>query len=139
MTGPTAAQVAERDQADAAIREVEKAWPCNDALMDDDEVRSVVFERLGQAWPEDLPVSRSYLIFGHGRFVEVLSDPMVITALALKLAPRRGDCDRCHVLKPLAGVAVVAVPLNLVALSLCWDCADHLNPESLLQMGVSNA
>lgn len=139
MSGAAPWQVAERDQADAAIDAIDRAWPYNQALMNHDEVRAIVEDWIGQPWPVGKPVAQSYLIFGHGLFAEVMPDALWIASVAAKYARRDGDCDVCHAPKPLAGVAVVAYPINLMALVLCGDCAEELNPDSLLQFGVTNA
>lgn len=131
---------AEVDQTLAAIRDVDREWPYNQALMDDPECHRVVFERLGEEWQQSGDPGGTYLLWCNGRMVKVpLADAMAITATVHLTAPRLGECDRCRVTRNIAGVAVVAVPPLLIPIVLCWTCADHLSPESLLQTGVSNA
>ncbi|WP_426241865.1 hypothetical protein [Nocardioides sp. LHG3406-4] len=135
----TVGETAHVDQVVALIRDVEREWPYNEALIADSECERVVLERLGDTW-EGMRADRCYLLWGHGRMVELpLANSMVITATALNTAPTGGECDRCRCVTTLAGVAVVAVPRNLVPLVLCWACVEELNPESLLQTGASHA
>ena len=129
----TPGQRAHVDQVLALVNEVEHAWPWNQQLMADAEVERVVLERLGDDWP-GLRDDRAYLLWANGRLVD-LDDAITehdIARQIIKSLPLGGECDRCRVVGGIAGVAVVAVPRNLVPLLLCGTCASELRPDVLI-------
>ncbi len=136
----TPGETAYVDQTLQAISDIEREWPHNQALMDDPEVSRVVWERLGEEWEQSAP-GAAYVLWANGRMVRLpLAESMTIVATVLLTAPQReAECDRCRITHNIAGIAVVAVAPLLVPLVLCWNCADCLDPESLLQIGVRDA
>ena len=129
----TPGQRAHVDQVLALLNEVERAWPWNEQLMADSEVERVVLERLGEEWP-GMRADRAYLLWGNGRLFELDAalNEHDITRQVIASAPVAGECDGCRVVDGIAGVAVVAVPRNLVPLLLCGNCASALNPDVLI-------
>jgi hypothetical protein len=113
------------DQVLALVADVERAWPMNEHLMNDPEVERVVLERLS-GW-QGLAADRAFLLWGNGRMVEVKPDWDDITRMTRGTMPRldESECDRCRVVGA-AGVAVIAVPRNLIPLLLCGTCFEEL-------------
>lgn len=132
----TPGQRAHVDQTLAVVNEVERCYPFNQRILNDGEMERVILEDfMGGAWGT-LRDDRAYLLWAStGRAVE-LGSPLTaadITRQVVAAAPT-GDvpCDRCRVLTVPAGVAVVAVPRNLMAVVLCGGCADELRPDVLI-------
>lgn len=135
----TPGQCAHVDQVLALVNEVEHAWPWNQQLMADAEAERVVLERLGDDWP-GMRDDRAYLLWANGRLVD-LNDAISEHDIAwqvIKSMPLGGECDRCRVVGGIAGVAVVAIPRNLVPLLLCGSCASHLRPDVLITKEASH-
>lgn len=138
-TGLTPGQRAHVDQVLALVNEVEHAWPWNQPLLNDSGAEETVLDRLGAEW-QGMRADRAYLLWSNGRLGELRAiNEHEITRQVIEDTPRCAvECDLCPIVGIPAGVAVVAVPRNLVALVLCGLCANRLNPEVLIQIGEAN-
>lgn len=138
-TGLTPGQRAHVDQVLALVNEVEHAWPWNQQLLNDLIAETVVLDRLGAQW-QGMRDDRAYLLWSNGRLAELRAiNEYEVTRQVIETLPRREvECDLCPIVGVPAGVAVIAVPRNLVALVLCALCSNRLNPDVFIQTGVSN-